>query len=149
MDGDGLIACADSGSTVSTIARDTGCGISAFTAVSTGYSSTDRRSELAVTIDTGSAISSIFAFCAVCTVTTGHVCIASNDNSGICCITTGSDTGCSIWMFSRTVPTFDRTVYDLKIRSRMFVAVSILDKFQSRFCLIIIICLVTCDGLII
>ena len=28
MDGDGLIACADSGSTVSAITRDTGCGIS-------------------------------------------------------------------------------------------------------------------------
>ena len=29
----------------------------------------------------------------------------------------------------------------------MFVAVRILDKFQSRFCFIIIICLVTCDGM--
>ena len=50
-------------------------------------------------------------------------------------------------MCGRTVPTFDGAVYDLKIRSRMFAAVRILDKFQSRFCCIIIICLVTCDGM--
>ena len=147
MDGDGLIACADSGSTVSSITRDTGCGISAFTAVAAGYRSIDRRSDLAVTVDTGSAVSAIFAFCAICTVATDHLCIVSDDKSGICCITTGSDTGRSIRMFSRTVSTLDRTVDNLQLCSGMFIYTSILHKIKSGLRCIIIICLVTCDGM--
>ena len=147
MDGDGLIACADSGSTVSAITRDTGCRISAFTTVATGYRSIDRRSDLAVTVDTGSAVSAIFAFCAICTVATDHLCIVSDDKSGICCITTGSDTGCSIRMFSRTVSTLDRTVDNLQLCSGMFIYTSILHKIKSGLRCIIIICLVTCDGM--
>ena len=50
-------------------------------------------------------------------------------------------------MCGRTVSTLDGTVYDLKFCSRMFVCTSILDKIQSRFCIIVIICLVTCDGM--
>ena len=146
IDGNGLISYTDTCAAVTAVSGLIRCRISTIATFSTGYRSMiNGRSDLAA--DTCSTISSVIAIGTACTITTDHFdSIACNHFCVTRLLCTGSDTGCSIRLCGRAVTTLNGTIGNLQSGSRMFIS-SILNEFQSGFCLIIFICSITRDGM--